>query len=333
MTKKVLKNSRAVLTVDIGGTKILTALFSPNGKMLASVTHPTLVDEGVNAVIDRLGSTISGLLRDNHLKASQLAGIVIACAGGIDTGRGVVVTPSPNMPGWSDVPLADIVRKKLGVDTFVLNDASAAALGEHRYGAGKGVKNLILFTIGTGIGGGIVIEDELYLGAVGGAGEFGHMTVAADGPVCGCGNTGCLEMFASGRAVARDAVARLRQGEKSVLLDIVKGDIDSVTSEQVGVAARRDDSLACDILSRAAYYLGIGMVNAVNIFNPEMVIIGGGMAELGDILIAPGRQMVAERAFSVSSGVVRIVTAQLGNEAGIYGAAAFVLDRFKRRTP
>jgi glucokinase len=332
MTNKSPKNIGSVLAVDIGGTKMLTALFSHDGNLLASVTRPTLVDEGVNAVIDRLGSIISGLLRDNHLKASQLAGIVIACAGGIDTGRGVVVTPSPNMTGWSDVPLADIVRKKLGVDTFVLNDASAAAMGEHRYGAGQGVKNLVLFTLGTGIGGGIIIDDKLYLGAVGGAGEFGHMTVAADGPVCGCGNTGCLEMFASGRAVARDAVARLRRAEKTILLDMVKGDIDSVTSEQVGAAARRGDPLAVDVLSRAAYYLGIGMVNAVNIFNPEMVIIGGGMAELGDIFIAPGRQMVAERAFSVSSGVVRVVTARLGNEAGIYGAAAFVLDRIKERT-
>jgi glucokinase len=332
MTNKSPKNIGSVLAVDIGGTKMLTALFSHDGNLLASVTRPTLVDEGVNAVIDRLGSIISGLLRDNHLKASQLAGIVIACAGGIDTGRGVVVTPSPNMTGWSDVPLADIVRKKLGVDTFILNDASAAAMGEHRYGAGQGVKNLVLFTLGTGIGGGIIIDDKLYLGAVGGAGEFGHMTVAADGPVCGCGNTGCLEMFASGRAVARDAVARLRRAEKTILLDMVKGDIDSVTSEQVGAAARRGDPLAVDVLSRAAYYLGIGMVNAVNIFNPEMVIIGGGMAELGDIFIAPGRQMVVERAFSVSSGVVRVVTARLGNEAGIYGAAAFVLDRIKERT-
>lgn len=329
MTKKTPVNNGSVLAVDIGGTKILAALFSPAGKMLAGVTRPTLADEGVNAVVDRLGSIISGLLSDNHLKASQLAGIGIACAGGIDTGRGVVVTPSPNMPDWSDVPLANIARRKFGVNTFVLNDASAAALGEHRYGAGREVRNLVLFTLGTGIGGGIIIEGELYLGAVGGAGEFGHMTVAADGPKCGCGNTGCLEMFASGRAVVRDAVARLRQGASSSLAKMVNGDIEKVTAEQVGVAARRGDPLACDIISRAAYYLGIGLVNAVNIFNPEVVVIGGGMAELGDMLIAPGRRMIAERAFSVSSGTVRVVTAQLGNEAGVYGAAAFVLDRVK----
>jgi glucokinase len=331
MSKKIPKNNGAVITVDIGGTKILAALFSPDGKMLASSVKPTLADEGVNAVVHRLCSTISGLLNDNNLRASQLAGIGIACAGGIDTGRGVVVTPSPNMPGWSDVPLADIVREKFGVNIFVLNDASAAALGEHRYGAGRGVRNLVLITLGTGIGGGIIIEDELYLGAVGGAGELGHMTVAADGPKCGCGNTGCLEMLASGRAVARDAIARLRQGASSSLTEMVNGDIEKIAAEQVGAAARRGDPLACDIIYRTAFYLGIGLVNAVNIFNPEMIVIGGGMADLGDMLIAPGRRMIAERAFSVSSGTVRVETAQLGNEAGVYGAAAFIIDHINRR--
>ena len=331
MPKKSLENDSPVLAVDVGGTKILAALFSPGGKMLARVTRPTLPGEGVAVVIDRLCRTISALLNENNVTPSRLAGIGVACAGGIDTPRGVVVTPSPNLPGWSDVPLADIIHKKFGVSVFLLNDASAAALGEHRYGAGRGVKDLVLFTLGTGIGGGIIIDGELYLGAVGGAGELGHMTVAADGPLCGCGNTGCLELFASGRAVERDAAARLRRGDKSVLLDMVKGDCDSVTTAQVGDAARGGDPLAGDIIARAAFYLGVGMVNMVNIFNPELVVIGGGMADLGDMVIAPGRRMVAERAFSVSAGLVRVTTAALGNEAGVYGAAAFVRDRLARR--
>jgi glucokinase len=319
--------------VDIGGSKILTALFSHAGKMLASVVRPTLADEGVPAVTERLCQDMEKFLEENNTGPSRLAGIGIACAGGIDTGRGVVVTPSPNMPGWADVPLADIVRKKFGIDVFIVNDASAAALGEHCCGVGKGVKNLVLFTLGTGIGGGIIMDGKLYLGAVGGAGELGHMTVDVNGPRCGCGNTGCLEMLASGRAVERDAVSRLRLGAKSSLSEMVNGDIEKITAAQVGEAARSGDPLACDILSRAAYYLGIGMVNSVNIFNPEMVIIGGGMAGLGDMIIEPGRRMVAERAFSVSSRAVRIVTAFLGNEAGVYGAAAFVLERVKRRMP
>jgi glucokinase len=333
MTKTNLKQTKPVLAVDIGGTKILAAIFTPVGKMLDSEVCPTLTGEGLAAVIERLCRFMGEFLEKNSLEPSLLAGIGIACAGGIDTGRGVVVTPSPNMPDWADVPLADILRKRFGVPTFVINDASAAALGEHRYGVGKGVKDLVLFTLGTGIGGGIIVDGKLYLGAVGGAGELGHMTVDVNGPRCGCGNTGCLEMLASGRAIERDAIGRLRQGAGSSLSAMVKGEIEEITAAQVGEAARSGDPLACEIISRAAYYLGIGLVNAVNIFNPEMVVIGGGMAELGDMLIEPARRMVAERAFSVSSRAVRIVTALLGNEAGVYGAAAFVLDRATRRTP
>jgi glucokinase len=324
------RNDVPVLAVDIGGSKILMAVFSSRGKMLASEVCPTLADEGVKAVIARLSRAMEKFLKKSGLKSVELAAIGIACAGGIDTPRGVVVTPSPNMPDWSDVPLADIIKKEFAVATFLVNDASAAALGEHRYGVGRGVDNLVLFTLGTGIGGGIVVGGKLYLGAVGGAGELGHMTVDAAGPKCGCGNTGCLEMLASGRAIERDAISRLKRGEKSHLSMIVKGKIREITAEVVGAAARGGDPLALDVVSRAAYYLGIGMVNVVNIFNPEMVVLGGGMAELGDMLIAPGRRMVKERAFTVSSRAVRIVTARLGNEAGVYGAAAFASEHVRR---
>src|SRR3972149_2838699 len=158
MIKTAAIRPQHVLAVDIGGTKIMTAIFSHAGKILAKDTRPTLVNVGVDAVIERLGSAIEEILGNNKISLSQLNAIGIACAGGIDTGRGVVVTPSPNMPDWIDVPLEDIVGKRFGVKTFMVNDASAAALGEHRYGAGKGVSNLVLFTLGTGIGGGIIID-------------------------------------------------------------------------------------------------------------------------------------------------------------------------------
>jgi glucokinase len=320
-----------VLAVDIGGTKIMTALFSFDGRMLAKDVCPTLVDKGVTAVIERLCSAIDSLIDRNSAEYSRPGSIGIACAGGIDTGQGVVVTPSPNLPDWVDVPLVDIIQERLGVSAFLVNDASAAALGEHRFGAGKGVNNLVLLTLGTGIGGGIIASGELYLGAVGAAAEIGHMTIDADGPECGCGNTGCLEALASGTAVAKDAIGRINRGEKSCLVDMVGGEIAKITAEAVGAAARDGDTLALDVLSRAGYYLGIGMVNMVNIFNPELIVLGGGMAELGALFIGPGRRMVAERAFPVSARTVRIVTAQLGNEAGVYGAAAFALEQRQRR--
>jgi glucokinase len=323
---------KPVLAVDIGGTKIMTALFTSGGKMMAREVTPTLAGESAPTVIERLCRAIDSILEHNNLVMARVAGIGVACAGGIDSTNGVVVTPSPNIKNLVNVPLADILREKYGVGVFIVNDASAAALGEYRYGAGRGVKDLVLFTLGTGIGGGIIADGRLYLGARGGAGELGHMTVDVNGPACGCGNTGCLEMLASGRAVERDVISRLKKGEKSILLNMVNGEIEDITAEQVGAAARNGDPLALEVLARAAYYLGIGMVNVVNIFNPEMVVCGGGMAELGDLLIGPGRRMVNERAFSISSQAVRIVTAQLGNEAGVYGAAAFARERMTRGT-
>jgi len=330
MMKEKGQAAKPVVAVDIGGTKIMTAIFASDGKIMAKDVRPTLGVEGVNRVIERISSAIEGLLSDNNVKTSQTGAICIACAGGIDTGRGVVVTPSPHLPDWVEIPLADTIKKKLGISTYLINDASAAALGEHRYGAGRGVKNLVLLTLGTGIGGGIIADGKLYLGAVGGAGEIGHMTIDVNGPRCGCGNIGCLEILASGTAIAKNTVERIKRGEKSSLADMAGGDLNNITTEAIGQAARNGDKLAREVIGRAAYYLGIGLVNTVNIFNPEMIIIGGGMAELGEMIIGPGRKMVAERAFSISARAVRIVTAQLGNEAGIYGAAAFALDSARR---
>ena len=324
------RENRPVVAVDIGGTKIMTALFSASGALVDRDVCPTLADRGVDDVLERLAANIRGLMRRNKLTPEQVGAVSIASAGGIDTGRGVVVTPSPHLPGWDNLPLCDIYRRELGIRTFVLNDASAAALGEHRYGAGKDAQHLVLFTLGTGIGGGIIIDGKLYLGAAGGAGEIGHMTVDAHGPKCGCGNTGCLEMLASGSAIERDTLACLDRGEKSSLADIAKKRNNGIKVEDVAAVARSGDKLANDVITRAAFYLGIGFINITNIFNPELIIYGGGMAELGEMIVGPGRKMVAERAFSISARTVRIVKAALANEAGIYGAAAFGLDMARR---
>ena len=321
-----------VLAVDIGGSKILTAIFSGNGGMQSRNITPTMAGEGVTAVIERLCLAIDRHLQKDNLEPSNLTGISIACAGGIDYERGVVVTPSPNLPDWHDVPLREIIEARFGVTTDVLNDASGAALGEQRYGAGKGVKNLVLVTLGTGIGGGIIIDGQLYQGVSGGAGELGHMTVDESGPVCGCGNTGCLEMFASGKAIAREAVRRITAGEKSLLIKMVDNKVENITAEKVAAAARDGDPLAREVLSRASRYLGIGMVNIVNIFNPEMIVMGGGMAAMGSLLLDPAREMVMKRAYGISAQAVSIVTARLGNEAGVYGAAAYAREQKIRRT-
>ena len=315
-----------VLAIDLGGTKIIAAIISSSGQVVAKEYHLTLASEGPQAVTSRMFSAIEHLLNESNLGVSQLDSISIAAAGAIDSDKGLV-TSSPNLPGWSDVPLRDMVSRQFGVDAFLLNDASAAALGEHRLGAGRGTANLIYITVSTGIGGGIIIGGKLYLGSRGSAGEMGHMTIDVNGPRCSCGNVGCLEVMASGAAIAREALRRLRDGESSTLSDIVAGKIENITAEEVGLAAQGGDRLALEVVLRAATYLGVGLVNIVNIFNPEMIVIGGGVAKMGDLLLGPARKMVAERAFRLSAGAVRIVPTQLGDDAGVLGAAVFAMEQ------
>lgn len=315
-----------VLAIDIGGTKIIAAIISDEGQVIAKEYCPTLADEGPRAVLDRIFSTVDHLLGSRNMAPSQLHGISIAAAGAIDFGKGIV-TLSPNLPGWRDIPLRDIIKERYGINTFLLNDASAAVLGEHRFGAGRGLNNIIYITVSTGIGSGILINGELYLGASGGAGEVGHTTIDVNGPKCSCGNTGCLETLASGTAVAREAIRRIKAGEKSSLTEIAGGKVEDITAEEVSIAAQGGDSLASEIISQAATYLGIGLLNLVNIFNPEMIIVGGGMSNMGDLLLNPARQVVKERAFQLLAKAVRIVVAELGNNAEILGAAVFAYQQ------
>jgi glucokinase len=324
--QKTKKPELPVLAIDLGGTKIIAAIISNKGQIVAKKRCLTLADEGPHPVISRIFSAIDHLLSQRNINPSQLDSISIAAAGAIDFKKGLI-TSSPHLPGWHDVPLRDIVEEKYKVNTFLINDASAAALGEHHFGAGRGVNNLILLTVGTGIGGGIIINGRLYSGVSGSAGEIGHMTIDVNGPRCDCGKTGCLEALVSGTAVAKEAIKRIRQGERSSLTEIVEGKIENITAEEVSIAAQGGDSLASEVILKAATYLGVGIANLVNIFNPEMIIIGGGMAKMGDLLLNPARQVVRERAFQLPAQAVQIVPARLGDDAGVLGAAVFAFQQ------
>ncbi len=320
------KSELPVLAIDVGGTKIFAAIISNKGQVIAREYCLTLADEGPEAVINRILSAIDHLLSQRNIDLSQLGSISIAAAGAIDFKKGLI-TSSPHLPGWHDVPLRDIVKEKYKVNTFLINEANAAALGEYYFGVGQGVNNLVLLTVGTGIGGGIIINGRLYSGASGSAGEIGHTIIDVNGPRCSCGNTGCLEALVSGTAVAKEAIRRIRQGERSSLTESVGGKIENITAEKVSLAARAGDSLALEVILKAATYLGVGLANVVNIFNPEMIIIGGGMAKMGDLLLNPARQVVRERAFALSAQAVQIVPAQLGDDAGVLGAAVLAFQQ------
>ncbi len=318
--------SPPVLAIDIGGTKIIAAIISDEGQIIAKEYCPTLAGEGPQVVIDRIFSTVDHLTGSRNIDLSQLHSISVAAAGAIDFGKGIV-TLSPNLPGWRNVPLRDIVKEKYGVNPFLLNDASAAVLGEHRFGAGRGLNNIIYITVSTGIGSGILTNGDLYFGASGGAGEIGHTTIDVNGPRCSCGNIGCLETLASGTAVAREAKRRIKAGGKSSLTEIVSGKVEDITAEEVSIAAQGGDTLALEVISQAATYLGVGLLNLVNIFNPEMIIVGGGVSNMGDLLLNPARQVVKERAYRLMAEAVRIVVAELGNNAEVLGAAVFAYQQ------
>ena len=312
-----------VLATDLGGTKFVTALIASDGQIVAREYNPTLADEGCEAVVQRLLHAMRRVSDSAGVPLVAVSTIAVAAAGAVDSVRGTV-TNSPNLPGWHDIPLREIVEKETGIRTAVVNDASAAALGELHFGAGRGVENMIYLTVSTGIGGGIVIGGRLYTGSSGSAGEIGHTTVDTNGPRCSCGNVGCLEMLASGKAVAREAQKLVRQGGKTILTELAEGDASNITAQTVAAAAQQGDSMAVSVVSKAAEYLGVGMVNLVNIFNPDIIVVGGGMAKMGDALLNGARKVVAERAFRLPAEKVRIVTGQLGDNAAILGAVAWV---------
>ena len=320
--KETGEDRRPVLAIDIGGTKILAVIVSSDGEVTVREYQLTMADEGRQEVLNRLFSVVDRLLEKSRTEASQLDAISIAAAGAIDSVKGLI-THSPHLPGWCNVPLKDIIAERYRLSTFLINDASAAALGEHRLGAGRGASNLVYLTVSTGIGGGIIIGGRLYLGTSGSAGELGHMTIDVNGSRDSCGNIGCLEQMASGTAIADAAKRRLREGKSSTLTRMVDGEIENVTAEKVALAARDGDRLASEVIHRAACYLGAGLTNIVNIFNPEMIVVGGGVSKMGDLLLEPARQVVAERAFELPAEAVHIVTAELGDDAGVLGAACF----------
>jgi glucokinase len=246
--------------------------------------------------------------------------IGIACAGPVDREAGLVLNP-PNLPGWTRVALVEHLEKELGRPAVLENDANAAALGEFRYGAGREAQSLVYLTVSTGIGGGIILGGRIWHGLKDGAGEVGHMTLAPDGPLCGCGNRGCLEAVSSGTAIARRAREALRTGRQSRL-----GEIQGCTAADVARCAREGDSLAREVWEEAIGYLALGVANLITVLAPERVVIGGGVSEAGELLFDLLRWEVRRRVRLVAVESVPILPAALGRDVGILGAAAVALN-------
>jgi glucokinase len=322
--RETVSNKDLFLGIDLGGTKIVAGLVDRAGRILVRQYCETEAGEGPQAVFGRLIDAAAQLLAADGVDQSRVCAIGVAAPGPIDARLGVVTAP-PNLPGWHNVPLGELIHREFDLPTGLENDANAAALAEHRFGAGQGSDHMIYVTASTGIGGGFIFDGRLYSGATGGAAEIGHMTILPYGPLCGCGNRGCLEALASGSAIAREARERVQKGVPTLIAELAEGNLDTVTAKLVAQAAERGDWEARVILDQAMAYLGVGMANLVNLLNPQLLVIGGGLSKMGERLFEPVRRTIGLRAFASSAQAVEVRLAQLGDDVGLLGAATVAM--------
>ena len=305
---------QCVAGIDIGGTKIALALADLEGRFIEKTRFPARTGErGPHAIIEEALVEIERMLGQT---GAQLVATGIGCGGPLDRKRGLILSP-PNLPGWDEFPIVKIVEERLGVPVLLDNDANAAALGEHRHGAGRGYRQLVYITQSTGIGGGVIVRGRLVHGVYDGAGEVGHMTVLPDGPECGCGGRGCLEALCSGTALARRARERLAAGEASSLSSLNPTE---VTGRVVAEAARAGDAVASAVWDEMIHYFAVGVGNLFNVLAPEAVVIGGGVSEAGEQLFVPLRERVRERVRMLPPEKVNILQASLGGDSALHGA-------------
>jgi glucokinase len=318
---------RFVLGIDIGGTNLVVGSVAEDGSSLVALgSEPTDAEAGQSDVLDRLITlaqrTIDQTRRE--VRGAEIIGIGVGAPGPLDTKSGIVLL-TPNL-GWVNLPLRQIIHDRLALPAALDNDANCAVLGEWWMGAARGTRTAIGITIGTGIGGGLIIDGKLFHGASDCAGEIGHTTIDTEGRRCKCGNYGCLEAYASGPNIALRACEEIKAGAVSRLSQYVNGDLKQITAQTVYQAAHDGDDLALEVVNDTAKFLGAGIANLVNIFNPEVVVVCGGVTLAGDHLFVPLRREVARRAFKPAVSVCRIVPCELSGTAGVYGAAKAFLD-------
>lgn len=306
-------------SIDLGGTKIAAAIARADGRILAEGRVPTNSHEGPAGVLTRMAS----LVRDLAARVGDRpAAVGVGVPGLVDVDTGVTRF-LPNLAGqWRGVPVGDPLSRALGCPVFLLNDARMATLGEFVYGRGRSAQTMVFLTIGTGIGGGIVVDGKLRLGPLGAAGEVGHQTLLPDGPLCGCGNRGCLEALASGPALVGEGVRLLQCGLAPTLFDMVSGNPASVTPKEMAAAARAGDDAVGDAIERTATWLGIGVANLVTTLHPDLVILGGSVAALNDLLLEPVRRIVRQRVRMFPVHAVAIERSLLEDKAGLLGGIA-----------
>jgi len=303
----------AVLGLDIGGTKIAAGVVDAEGGVHGFAVAPSQADRGPDDGIARLFDLGRHAVAESGWSWDDITAIGIGCGGPLDSANGVLIAPL-HLPGWNDVPIAARAAEELGRPAVLDNDATAAAAGEHRYGAGRGTRNMVYLTLSTGVGGGVIIDGRLHRGRTGNGGELGHVTVDWHGRRChGCGRRGCLEAYCSGTSIAERAH---------------EAGMDGATAADVAQAARAGNDVAARIWDETCEALACGITSIVNLFEPEIVVLGGGVVRTGDQLLAPVRERVAVHAMG---GPVGVVAALNGDQVGVVGAAAVAFERLPTR--
>jgi glucokinase-like ROK family protein len=315
--------ARYVIGCELQSTLLIVGIFDLTGKLIIQTEEPKEPSTSPADVVAATCRAIDALLAKAGIAREKVEGLGVAAPGPLNSRTGVLLTP-PNMIGWRDVPLRDMLEKATGLPVIIEKDGNAAALGEVWFGAGQGVRDLIFIIVDAGIGGGIITGGHLYRGRHGGAGEIGHTTIDVDGPRCSCGNYGCLEAIASGFALSRRAGEEIRRGVDSSLAQHGAGD-HIIDVNQLLQAATEGDKLASDLLDVSGRALGIAVANIVNMYNPELIVLGGRLAQHSDAVVERALELGRNRAFSVLSQDVRIVTSALGDQFLLAGAAALVL--------
>lgn len=322
--------SRIAIGIDLGGTDIKAGLVDETGNLIAQYKKSTKAQNGGKAVVGRIGDLIQEILDSDAMKGRKddLVGVGMGSPGLIDHDKGAITRPV-NIPDWNYwISVRDIFQERFGLMTWVDNDANVAALGEALFGPGQGKSVVMALTLGTGVGGGIINNGEVFHGARGFAGELGHIMVDPSGPVCGCGNEGCLETYVSATAIARYASEKIRVDHiPSIMKDMAKKNGGQVTAKMVNDAALQGDEVALGVCAHAGRGLGIGLSTLIVSFNPEIICIGGGASNMGDLLFDHARNEIKRRVFFYSHFNAPIVQAQLGEEAGSIGAAGLALQK------
>jgi len=307
--------------IDLGGTNTKLALVDDKGRIVTRRLISTGEYPAKEAFIEAISGCVKEILAARGIKAVR--GIGIGTPGLVDSRKGIVYSLT-NIPGWDRVFLKKLLERSTRLPVFVDNDVNLMALGELKFGAGIGVKNLICLTLGTGVGGGIIIDGRLYRGTTLSAGEIGHISINENGPRCNCGGRGCLERYVGNRYIVALATRKIRRGKKTIVTKLVNNDLSRITPFVLSTAARRGDELAISIWQEMGKHLGVALSGVVNLLNPEVIVIGGGVANAGKVLFDALRKTVRERAMEIPVKAVKIVRGKLGQDAGIIGAVALV---------